>query len=157
MPLDLSGNKTVQPNDHVVYWSGEFPYTSAGGKLEALGESQHGQSLSDGTSLTYMFSAKPEGGKYRDYEHKAITYIEIISREARKLDNTASAQRWKVDQSDSQEQFFLFMETASARQNTMDVSRKVEGELVAIVGLGGTGSYVLDFCSEDMGKGDTFV
>lgn len=148
MQLDLSGNQTVQPGDHVAYWTGEFPCTASGKKLEALGESAHGQCLGDGTNLRYMFSAKPEGGRYRDYEHKALTYIEIITREARKLDESATAQRWKVDQSADHDQLFAFLETASARQSTTDLAAKVKDECVAIVGLGGTGSYVLDFVAK---------
>ena len=85
MQLDLSGERTSQPGDHVAYWTGEFPYGGDSQKLEVLGESTHDQFLSNGLRLTYMFSAKPEGGRYRDYEHKVRTYIEIITREARKL------------------------------------------------------------------------
>ena len=40
------------------------------------------------------------------------------------------------------------METASARQNTVDIATKVKEERIAIVGLGGTGSYVLDFVAK---------
>ena len=148
MHLDMSGNQTVQPSDHVGYWTGEFPYTPNARKLEVLGESAHRQCLSDGTNLTYMFSAKPEGGRYRDYAHKGLTYIEIITREARKVDDRATAQRWRVEQSTNGDHLVAFLETASARQNTTDVAAKVEGERVAIVGLGGTGSYILDFVAK---------
>ena len=93
LQLDLSGNNTVQPSDHVAYWTGEFPYKKGGQKLQALGESEHVQKLSDGTTLRYMFSAKPTGGKYRDYEHKVKTYIEIVEREARQVSPEATAQK----------------------------------------------------------------
>ena len=145
LQLDLSGNKTVQPSDHVAYWTGEFPYKKEGQKLQALGESHHRQVLSDGTRLSYMFSAKPEGGRYQDYAHKVITYIEILGREARKVSPQATAQKWKIDTRVKPEDVFEYMETASARQNTIDISTKLKGERIAIVGLGGTGSYVLDF------------
>ena len=145
LQLDLSGNKTVQPSDHVAYWTGEFPYKKEGQKLQALGESHHGQVLSDGTRLSYMFSAKPEGGRYQDYAHKVITYIEILGREARRVSLQATAQKWKIDTREKPEDVFEYMETASARQNTIDISTKLKGERIAIVGLGGTGSYVLDF------------
>ena len=41
-----------------------------------------------------------------------------------------------------------FRDTASARQNTVDLASKLLDERVAIVGVGGTGSYVLDFVSK---------
>ena len=148
LQLDLSGNKTVQPSDHVAYWTGKFPYKKEGQKLQALGESRHGQVLSDGTRLNYMFSAKPEGGRYQDYAHKVITYIEILGREARTVSPQATAQKWKIDISVKPDDVFEYMETASARQNTTDISTKLKGERIAIVGLGGTGSYVLDFVAK---------
>ena len=43
---------------------------------------------------------------------------------------------------------FVFADTASARQQTTDLSYRVSDEKVAIVGLGGTGSYVLDFVAK---------
>lgn len=148
MQLDLSGEKTNQPGDHVAYWTGEFPCDGDSKKLEVLGESRHNQFLSNGIKLTYMFSAKPEGGRYRDYEHKVRTYIEIITREARKIDSSASAQKWKVAKSESNSSVFAFLETASARQNTTDIASRLEGEIVAIIGLGGTGAYVLDYVAK---------
>ena len=148
LQLDLSGNNTVQPSDHVAYWTGEFPYKKGGQKLQALGESEHVQKLSDGTTLRYMFSAKPTGGKYRDYEHKVKTYIEIVEREARQVSPEATAQKWKVDKEIRPDDVFEYMETASARQNTVDIATKVKEERIAIVGLGGTGSYVLDFVAK---------
>ena len=43
---------------------------------------------------------------------------------------------------------FTFRDSASARQWTTDLARKLEREKVAIVGVGGTGSFVLDFVSK---------
>ena len=148
MQLELSGNKTVQPSDHVVYWTGEFPYKKERQKLQALGESPHNQTLSDGTTLKFLFSAKPKEGRYRDYEHKVMTYIEIIGREARKVSPNATAQKWKVDRDATSDDVFEYMETASARQNATDIAAKVKGEKIAIIGVGGTGSYVLDFVAK---------
>ena len=43
---------------------------------------------------------------------------------------------------------FLFADTASARQQTTDLAMKLQDEKVAIVGVGGTGSFVLDFVAK---------
>ena len=146
--LELSGNQTVQPSDHVAYWTGDFPYKKTGAKLTVLGESGDGQKLSDGTGSRYMFSAKPTGGRYRDYEHKVLTYIEIVEREARAVSPAATAQKWRVDKAVNSADVFQYLETASARQGTTDIAAKVAGERVAIVGVGGTGAYVLDFVAK---------
>lgn len=57
---------------------------------------------------------------------------------------------------------FIFRDSASARVLTTDLARKVAHERVAIVGLGGTGSYVLDLVAKTWVReihlfdGDTF-
>ena len=43
---------------------------------------------------------------------------------------------------------FHFRDTASSRQATLDLAERLGDERVAIVGVGGTGSYVLDFVSK---------
>jgi len=58
---------------------------------------------------------------------------------------------------------FVFADTASARQGTTDLARKLEHETVAIVGVGGTGAYVLDLVAKTWVKqiilfdGDAFL
>ena len=149
MELTLSGDLTVPPANHVAHWAGEFPYEANGNKLLALLTEGAGKSsLSDSLPSTYQLSAKPDGG-YRDYHHKVTTYVDILSREARLVSPDSTAQRWKVvGDRDDIESVFHFADTASARQNTVDQARKLQHERVAIVGVGGTGSYVLDLVAK---------
>ena len=149
MDLTLSGDLTVPPADHVARWAGEFPHEASGNKLLALlTENAAKASLSDSLPPAYQLSAKPDGG-YRDYHHKVTTYVDILSCEARLISADATAQQWKViadhDDSDS---VFHFADTASARQNAVDLARKIQPERVAIIGVGGTGSYVLDLVAK---------
>ena len=149
LTLDLSGDDTVRPNDHTAWWTGRLPHKCSGEPLVALGEATHAQTLSDGTVVTRMFSAKPTGGRYRDYYHKVSTYVELLGREARKVDSSASACKWLVQPAAQDcDGVFHFMETASARQGTTDLARRLQEETVAIVGVGGTGSYVLDYVAK---------
>ena len=146
--LDLSGDETARPNDHTAFWTGCFPHKSTGERLVALGESPHTQILSDGTTITHMFSARPADGQYRDYEHKVRTYIELLGREARKIDPGSSPHKWSVQTAADDDTVFAFIETASARQGTTDIAKRLEGETIAIVGVGGTGAYVLDYVAK---------
>ena len=149
MELTLSGDLTVQPTTHVARWTGEFPYDASGNKLLALiRENAKKGSLSGSIPPTYQLSAKPDGD-YRDYHHKVTTYVEILSREARCISPDSTAQQWKViaDQDDV-DSVFHFADTASVRQNTTDLARKLQNEKIAIVGVGGTGSYVLDLVAK---------
>ena len=149
MELTLSGNLTVPPNTHVAHWAGEFPYDASGNKLLALLlENANKASLSGSIPPTFQLSAKPDGG-YSDYHHKVTTYVEILAREARRVLPASTAQQWRViaDQDDV-ESVFHFADTASARQNTTDLAQKLQNEKIAIVGVGGTGSYVLDLVAK---------
>ena len=148
MTLDVSGDRTAQPNDHTVYWTGGFPHRSSGVRMVALGEATHSQILGDGTVIAYMFSARPANGRYEDYEHKVSTYLELLGREARKIDPGASARKWNVQTVTDDGSTFRFVETASARQGTTDLAKLLEEETVAIVGVGGTGAYVLDYVAK---------
>ena len=149
MELTLSGDLTVRPANHVAYWAGEFPYEANGNKLLALlTEGSREFSLSDFLPTVYQLSAKPASG-YSDYYHKVTTYVDILSREARRLSPDSTAQQWKVVANDDDpESVFNFADTATARQNTADLARKLQNERVAIVGVGGTGSYVLDLVAK---------
>ena len=149
MQLTLSGDLTVHPASHVAYWAGEFPYEASGERLLALLPEGAGKSpVCSSLPPLYQFSAKPDGG-YRDYHHKVTTYVEILSSEARRVSPGSTAQQWKVvANEDDSESVFHFADTASARQNTTDLARKLEHERIAIVGVGGTGSYVLDLVAK---------
>ena len=145
MALTLAADIAVRPTTHVAYWTGEFPHSANGDKLlPLLLEDATQTSVSDVVPRAYQFSAKASEG-YSDYHHKVTTYVEILCREARHLDPTATAQKWKViADDDNSDSVFHFADTASARQDTTDLARKLQGERVAIVGVGGTGSFVLD-------------
>lgn len=149
MDLTLNVDITVKPTTHVAYWAGEFPYGANGERLLALlHDGTEKTSISDSLPPAFQLSAKPDGG-YRDYHHKVTTYAEILGREARRLDSNATARQWRVTvDHDDDDSVFHFADTASARQNTTDLARKLQPERVAIVGVGGTGSYVLDMVAK---------
>ena len=149
MELTLQGDVTTKPHTHVAYWTGEFPYRADGSKLLALlVEDAARGTPSPSVPPAYMLSAKATGG-YRNYHHKVDTYVDLLCREARAISPSSTAQQWKlVPNQEDAESPFEFADTASARQNTTDLARKLQHERVAIVGVGGTGSYVLDFVSK---------
>ena len=149
MELNLSGDVTAPPTSHVAYWTGEFPHRADGTKLDALlHENTRKSSISRSIPPVYQLSARPDNG-YTDYHHKVSTYVDILSLEAQSISPDVTAQQWKVvvdhDDTDS---VFHFADTASARQNISDLAQKLQDEKIAIVGVGGTGSYVLDFVAK---------
>lgn len=149
MDLDLSAASTVPPTNHVAYWVGEFPSDADGNELVTLIHERAAKAtFSERLPAAYTLSAKPDS-PYRDYHHKVETYVGILGNEAQKIRPDASAQRWKIaTASDEDADVFRFPDTASARHRTADLGALFRDQSVAIVGLGGTGSYVLDLVAK---------
>lgn len=146
---DLNGTigQLGRPKDHQVWFAGEFPCYSTGAPIEALRHSG-GQSLWSGFNVQHRFSNKPEGG-FPDYCSKMKSYLTIISNEAEAIDPSATPRTFKVIvPAEKESSVFKYHDSASSRANIIAVSEKLAMEKVAIVGLGGTGSYVLDLVAK---------
>ncbi len=142
-PLTMMGNVATYRRDgnHVVYFSGDIPYRADGSCLNAIYNSPVVKEMS-GITVNHMFSNKPING-YNDYYEKMVNYITIISSEARAIDPLVTAKTYKKIISD-EDSIFVYEDTNSSRANITDVSSKLKGLKIGIIGLGGTGSYILD-------------
>ena len=139
--LTLAGDKTVKPADHVAYWSGLHPCHSDGRKITAFENPSAPQDLGDGVRADFMFSAKAD---YRDYYHKVTTYVGRIEAEAAKVDDSVTARTFPVIREPSGGCVFKYADTASSQAGIGTLNDRVVGQRIGIVGLGGTGSYILD-------------
>lgn len=141
--LDLSGGGvTVTPSTHVAMWIGEYPCHADGTVLQQIAHSGP-QQLTPTIHLGASFSSKPADG-YTDYHHKMTTYVEMIMASALKVDPTVTARTYPVRRDPENTGPFLYADTATARAGLGMVSAKITGRKVAVVGVGGTGSWVLD-------------
>ncbi len=142
---DLNGTigELGPPRDHQVWYAGEFPCYSTGTPIEALRHSG-GQTLWSGFDVQHRFSNKPQEG-FPDYYTKMKSYVAIIANEAKVLDPCATPCTGKVIVPAVEENsVFKYYDSASSRANIIAASEKLAMDKIAIVGLGGTGSYVLD-------------
>src|SRR5208283_2007647 len=85
---------------------------------------------------------------YKDHYEKMTTYAAIISNPARTIDPHATAQTFPVIEAEDEDSVFHYLDTASSRAEITAVTRKLELKKLAIVGVGGTGSYVLDLTAK---------
>ena len=145
-PFD--GPETGPPPDHTMYFAGEYPCDDRGAPLEALRNSSNRQELAEGLWVDHYLSAKPVGGTYQDYHHKMTHYAQVMGRCARRLDPGAVARAGKLILSADPNDPFVFMETASSRAGITRLNEKLAGDRIGIIGLGGTGSYILDYVSK---------
>lgn len=141
-PLNMTGDIAQYAGDHTVYLQGETPCDQQGRPLRVINNSNAATLLPDLVGNHYLSSKPAEG--YRDYHHKLTEYVAVLSAPARSLDPSATAQTYIVVNGDQADEVFHYQDTASSRAGISMLSAKLAVAQVAIVGLGGTGSYVFD-------------
>lgn len=149
--LELSGDVTNKPTDHVARFIGNHaPCDQNGQELDAIiigrNLETHGPSL----ATNYTFSSKPtHGNGYADYREKITTYVNILSAPAKAQDSSVTERTFRVvETTGADESPFKYLDTNTARAQIGVVAAKLCGQKIAIVGLGGTGSYILDFVAK---------
>lgn len=140
-PLSMRGDQVKYNNDHTIYFQGSIPHHKNGKPMEAIYHSGRNQTLA-GVPVNMMFSNKPSTG-YRDYHHKFTRYIDLISAEAKAVDPTVTAATFRQIVS-SENSVFNYADTNASRAAITDISDKLKKQKLGIIGLGGTGSYLLD-------------
>jgi hypothetical protein len=144
---DMAGDKTTTPQDHVIHFAGEPPCDKEGNLIKGIQHSTGRKTLADGVDVDHSFSNKPQNG-YTDYYEKVTTYVRIIEAHAQSIDRSVTAKTFKVIESDDPDIPFHYFDTNSSRAEIEVISAKLKNLKVAIIGLGGTGSYVLDFVAK---------
>lgn len=139
--VTINGGVIKYNGDHVAFFKGSMPYRKSGEPLSAIINSPKTTVLA-GIQMDYMLSNKPAGG-YKDYYEKFSNYINIIVAEAQAVDPTVTAKTFRRIVSDS-EDVLEYSDTNSSRAIINHHTDKLRNLKIGIVGLGGTGSYILD-------------
>lgn len=144
--LTLCNNIAKYSGNHVIQFMGEFPCHKDGSPISAISHANPNQRISDDIIINFSFSNKPPSG-YKDHYEQVTRYIEIISTPAISLDPSIKVQTFKVVES-ADDDVFQYADTCSSRANTYYLNNKFKGQKIAIIGLGGTGSYILDLVAK---------
>lgn len=145
--LTLAGDVTVRPHTHVVHFTGDHPCNKDGTPIMQIIHASATQQLLPGLVIRHSFSNKPAGG-YANYYEKMARYVDVISSAAKALDQGVDARTFKPIESCDEESVFRYIDTASSRAGISAISARVAGRRIAIIGLGGSGSHVLDFVAK---------
>jgi hypothetical protein len=152
MPLKLAGDVTVKPENHVTHFIGEFPRRADDTLIDTIGNVSNARTkLGEGVEIDQTFSAKPmPSGFYENYYDKVTQYVTILSGYAQKIEPGVTAKMFRpVAAAGDEETVFKYIDTASTRAEIGAVTAKLATvSKIAIVGLGGTGSYVLDLVAK---------
>lgn len=136
------------PQDHTVYFKGEIPCDHNGEQLSSIINNSTTIQLTEKIVVNHYFSSKPKSGNYPNYFEKIRTYGEILSAQAKALDPSVSAKPGQLLIAESGEDVFNYPDTNSARAKIEFLNRKFRNQKIAIIGMGGTGSYILDLVSK---------
>jgi len=147
-PLDLSGAVIDAPSNHQAWWRGRRPCDQTGRELR-LGGGQHAvtvaQDFVTDCSFSFKLHENGENRSYRSFGEKVQTYLDAITAPALAAYPDATPLRGIQLKATAQGSPLRFPDTMSSRYHINDVSSLLRGKSVAIIGLGGTGSYILDF------------
>lgn len=148
--LTLSGDLIGVPSTHVAYFDGQLPCDHLGAPLAKLMvDNQPPHRVTTELTATYTFSSKPTpSGVYKSYYDKMTSYIAILASEAQVIDPSATAQTYRPVVDDDEDAVFCYIDTASSRAGITVAASALAVPRVAIVGLGGTGSYILDYLAK---------
>ncbi|GJM25760.1 MAG: hypothetical protein DHS20C16_21750 [Phycisphaerae bacterium] len=148
MKLTMAGDRITKPDDHVAYFAGDYPCNADGTPIEGLRNSGAPPDIASGVNARHTFSAKPKT-PFESYYAKARNYCAILSGPATVIDPSASPRTFSPPVPDARgSSVFEYEDTASTRAGIEALSAKLGLEKVAIVGIGGTGSYVLDLLAK---------
>lgn len=146
--LTLKNNETTGvPDNHVIYFIGQNPCNEDGSLITAIQHSNVDATLRDGITVNRSFSNKPATG-YPNYYEKVKRYADIISAPAKFLDPSLTEKTFKVITDHDNQGVFHYLDTNSSRANIDMLNNTFSKQKIAIIGLGGTGAYILDLVAK---------
>lgn len=148
LSLDAASGLTATPQaDHTMYFAGGTPCHRNGAPMMNIINSSSRQRCGD-LDVDHYLSSKPEvTQRYENIYDKVVAYERLIGGAARSLDATANARTHAGGMTANDDSPFTIPDSASARYRIGIVNRKLKGR-VAIIGLGGTGSFLLDLLAK---------
>ncbi|WP_037602038.1 ThiF family adenylyltransferase [Streptacidiphilus rugosus] len=141
-PVTVSGDRVVSDTDHRIWFGDSAPCDEHGRRLPMANAET--RVIGEGLRAEFMLSSKPGPSGYPDQYSKVTAYTRMIADQAQAVDPTVTATpgaAWQEIEDDSP---FVYRDTATSRAGLAAINRRFRGHRIAIVGLGGTGGYILD-------------
>ena len=146
MPLTTSGERVLPPSDHTADWAGEHPSNIDGTPINGLVNGPLSKQFGHGLHTDFFLSCKPviNNGKYKDFYEKVTMYLHMISAPALAKFPEECKKMKRPMLLTSSSSPFVYGDTNASRAYITGISERLAGWKVAVIGLGGTGSYLLD-------------
>lgn len=144
----LTPDSLGAPFNHQMYWSGTYPYFVDGTNIP-VNKIEANVDLA-GTNFAIHLSNKPQFGgdeAFDNYFDLIDHYVGLISGPAAEKFGVTPYTGAKYDVPE-EESAFKIADTFSAKAEITDLNKLVADDRIAVIGLGGTGSFVLDFIAK---------
>lgn len=136
--------KRVRQDDHQVYFAGSVPHGLDGQPIPNLAGGPCTMPLNKTDVVVQRsFSNKPPEG-FPNFFDKIEHYVSLIAGPAMSLHET-SPLTFQVDHDVVADSVFKLRDTLTSRAELGDLAVRFKQDVVAVIGLGGTGAYLLDF------------
>jgi hypothetical protein len=139
---------TIKQEDHQILFAGSIPYNLDRTPIANLAGGATTLALSPKCSdvvVERSFSNKPTTtGVFPDFYEKIESYLGIIAGPAMHLFGV-HPYTYRIMDDPDEPSVFKFRDTLTSRAEITDLSAKFKDDVIAVIGLGGTGSYLLDF------------
>lgn len=150
--IEFHDGAATRPGEHTVWWTGKPPFRANGSSMEeylSCGAWPEGHALGEELTAHMQWSRKPvSNGKkraYVDYEEKVTTYIAEVAGQADiRHPGVLEAAKTGEAPTIALNSRFKYIDTNTYRYGLKGIEERIEDEIVAIVGVGGTGSYLMD-------------
>jgi molybdopterin/thiamine biosynthesis adenylyltransferase len=149
--LEFIDLERVKQFDHQIFFAGSVPHSVDGTPIANLGGGPVSVSLGAGAediSIERSFSNKRKVAgalvDFDDFFQKIQHYVSLISGPAMEL-HDVDPYTFRAVENVVPDSVFKFHDTLTSRAEIGDLTSRLEDDVIAVIGLGGTGSYVLDF------------
>jgi hypothetical protein len=149
--LIFTDQEHVVQDDHQIFFAGSHPHNIDGSPIANLGGGQASLTLSPAAAdvvVQRQFSNKPvvngQLAPFPDFFSKIESYVGIISGPAIEL-HGANPYTFRIVETVAEDSVFKIHDTLTSRAEITELSAKFKDDVVAVIGLGGTGAYLLDF------------
>lgn len=143
---NVVGDVAVVGGDHTVWFTGSVPCMADGTSLSHVLVADEAKDTIAGRQVQCRLSNKPDpiGNMLDNHYNKIIHYIRKLTAFAQVVDpNTTASQNGSLC-TRIQPSVFHYPNTAIARSGLDAYETKLKLKRVTIIGLGGTGAYILD-------------
>ena len=131
----------------MIWVVGGIPHDHLGQEVRLINE-RGPRDFGNGLVAQCSMSGKLRDEHPADYYVKVSNYVDVLSRYARAVDPETTHRNYPPRPTLPDDSVFLYHDAATSRAGLSAIVSKLKIAKVAIVGLGGTGAYILDLLAK---------